>query len=225
MIAAIVDGAQASTINSLTGCYEPTTGGTWGSDSGISSAQLCYLSSDDTFNYYGGRTSQCLCSDASGDCFGYSLMSGSDCGLLFTTYYNELSASSTFCAALAVLSLIYAIFTCVNCCSPDQAVPTTIPVAPVNVGVQGGVMYAPAPAPIQYVNPQTGQPGVVPIPGPGGQIVYATPPQGYHPQQQVVYATHPQNPNYMAQPQYVYQDPTPMVIEAQPVYEPQQAKW
>lgn len=148
-------------------------------------------------------------------------MKGNDCNTLFTVYYNELSASCAFCVFLAVLSLIYSVFTCINCCSPDAAVqPPTVTVAAASQ-VPGGVYYAPATVPVHPV-PYTPQQALAP----GQPVVYS---QGYMgaPTGQVMYQQQPQHEVMHHQPQYVYQEPTPMaVLEAQPVaYEPQQTKW
>ena len=103
----LIDGFQASVIDDLDGCYAPSTGGTWGASAGVNKAMNCSMSEEADFTYSNGAISTCVCVNHQGKCYGYDLASGSDCGTIFTLYYNELAASCAFSTSLCLLVSVY----------------------------------------------------------------------------------------------------------------------
>lgn len=158
VVGSIVDGIGADFMIIEQGCMNTDTGDLYGTSSGKEKALLCVISADysnDNYNNYGSRSSQCVC--ASNDaCFGYYLASGSDCGLILTYYYSLLAASTAILAIIAAFSLLYSIFTCVAICSrsTEETAYAAPPMADVEtVQMQsGGAVYIPSAngQPVQY---------------------------------------------------------------------------
>lgn len=103
----LIDGFQASLIENLEGCYDPHSGASWGEQSGIIRAMNCTMSSEAQFTYADGAGSQCVCVSKEGHCYGYDLANGSNCGTIFSVYYNELAASCAFSTVLCFMVSVY----------------------------------------------------------------------------------------------------------------------
>eukprot|EP01038_Epipyxis_sp_PR26KG_P016408 gene16408-22373_t len=115
IIAAIVDGLSSNVFRAFDGCYNPTNGQTYG-DFNL----FCSTITSTSHNCWCYQT---VSATSSTTCFGYNLASGDNCDGILTKYAHLLSASTAFCSLIAIILLVYCIFTCVQCCCTPQEVP------------------------------------------------------------------------------------------------------
>ncbi len=111
--ATLADGIGGIIIRALEGCANIETGKTYGNDVAAAYSAICSL--DET-------SSNCICTQqtsvtsSSVTCFLYDLASGDDCGVMLSTYPQQLDASTALLTIITVTIFVYSIFTCIACC-------------------------------------------------------------------------------------------------------------